>query len=249
MNSEEKRTVWCGNLAEQVTEEILYELFLQVGPLYKPVWNLHLNIFSRITEDLNLGQQAGPLEKVRIAKDRDGRCKTFAFITFCHEASVPYALTLFRGTSLYHKTLSLKTKSTSTLLAPPIRCTGPDPNVDFRSQEDVMQDFVSMTERLRDEETFKHIGLPAPEPMDNLVLASLQGNWSHRHHPYHSDKPQARDQYRSRDNHNDNYRNKHSNNWRDRRNHKKSYGHRREWWTDVQYYHSVKKLYFKCAFA
>lgn len=27
---EEMRTLWCGNLSEKVTEEILYELFLQV---------------------------------------------------------------------------------------------------------------------------------------------------------------------------------------------------------------------------
>jgi RNA-binding protein 7 len=28
---EDNRTVWCGNLSEKVTEEILYELFLQVS--------------------------------------------------------------------------------------------------------------------------------------------------------------------------------------------------------------------------
>lgn len=27
----DNKTLWCGNLAEQVTEELLYELFLQVG--------------------------------------------------------------------------------------------------------------------------------------------------------------------------------------------------------------------------
>lgn len=30
MIEEDNKTVWCGNLPEQVTEEILYELFLQV---------------------------------------------------------------------------------------------------------------------------------------------------------------------------------------------------------------------------
>lgn len=50
--------------------------------------------------------QTGPLEKVRIAKDRDGRQKNFAFITYCHEVSVPYAISLFRGTALFHKTLT-----------------------------------------------------------------------------------------------------------------------------------------------
>jgi len=27
---DDDRTVWCGNLSEKVTEEVLYELFLQV---------------------------------------------------------------------------------------------------------------------------------------------------------------------------------------------------------------------------
>jgi len=29
-NDEAQRTVWCGNLHDKVTEELLYELFLQV---------------------------------------------------------------------------------------------------------------------------------------------------------------------------------------------------------------------------
>lgn len=28
--SEDMKTLWCGNLSDKVTEEILYELFLQV---------------------------------------------------------------------------------------------------------------------------------------------------------------------------------------------------------------------------
>ena len=30
MANEEDKTLWCGNLHENVTEELLYELFLQV---------------------------------------------------------------------------------------------------------------------------------------------------------------------------------------------------------------------------
>ena len=33
MGSEAERTLWCGNLSDQVTEELLYELFLQVSML------------------------------------------------------------------------------------------------------------------------------------------------------------------------------------------------------------------------
>ena len=30
LDDEQIRTLWCGNLAEKVTEELLFELFLQV---------------------------------------------------------------------------------------------------------------------------------------------------------------------------------------------------------------------------
>ncbi|XP_028172065.1 RNA-binding protein 7 [Ostrinia furnacalis] len=205
MVEDDNRTLWCGNLPEQVTEELLYELFLQ----------------------------AGPLEKVRIARDKDGRQKSFAFITFCHEVSVPYAIALFRGTALYHKTLTLQGRGRPSLLPPPIRCQGPDPNIDFSAaQANVVQQFAEMTDRLKEEE-FKLSQSPRHDTTDKLVLASLQGNWSHRHHPYRSDKPHGRDDFRSRELHSDNSykgnsRNRHSNSWRDRKNHKKNYNHRRD---------------------
>lgn len=33
MIEEDNKTLWCGNLPEQATEELLYELFLQVSLL------------------------------------------------------------------------------------------------------------------------------------------------------------------------------------------------------------------------
>ena len=33
MDDEKDRTLWCGNLHEEVTEEMLYELFVQVNML------------------------------------------------------------------------------------------------------------------------------------------------------------------------------------------------------------------------
>lgn len=175
--------------------------------------------------------QAGPLEKVRIPKDKDGRQKNFAFITYCHEVSVPYALLLLRGTALFHKTLSLQSRGRPALLPPPIRCFGPDPNIDFQAQENVAQKFMEMTDRLK-EEGFKPIQSPHYDSNDKLVLASLQGNWTHRHHPYRPDKPHGRDDYRPRESHNDNYRasshNRSSSSWRNRKNQKKNYNHRRD---------------------
>ncbi|XP_034826834.1 RNA-binding protein 7 [Maniola hyperantus] len=199
MIEEDNKTLWCGNLAEQVTEELLYELFLQ----------------------------AGPLEKVRIPRDRDGRQKNFAFITFCHEVSVPYAIGLFRGTSLFHRALNLDTRGRVTRLPPPIR-SGTDalPITDFNGQANIAKQFADMTERLWEENPRpSHMPTQRPERNDKLVMASLQGNWSHRHHPYKpkENKAQHQNEYRHKD---DKFkretRNKH-NSWRDRR----GYGNRR----------------------
>ncbi|XP_059049573.1 RNA-binding protein 7 [Achroia grisella] len=207
MIDEDRKTLWCGNLPEQSTEELLYELFLQ----------------------------AGPLESVRIGKDKDGRQKNFAFITYCHEVSVPYALKLFQGTALFHKKLTLQFRGRPMPLPPPIRCYGPEMTMDFDTLNNVTQKFIDMTEKLKhDDYAPIHNVRQNQDYNDKLVRASLQGNWSHRHHPYNPHKDNnmyTRDSYRSRDNYGDNYkssnRNKRSSNWHDRRHHQKNY-HRRE---------------------
>ena len=45
MSSEVDRTLWVGNLHEKVTEEILYELFLQVTPILSSAFNNANKIF------------------------------------------------------------------------------------------------------------------------------------------------------------------------------------------------------------
>ncbi|XP_012260201.2 RNA-binding protein 7-like [Athalia rosae] len=80
---EDRRTVWCGNLSEKVTEDLLYELFLQ----------------------------SGPIQKVSIPKDRDGKQRSYGFVTFRHTISVPYALDLFKGTALFDRVLTMKTRN------------------------------------------------------------------------------------------------------------------------------------------
>lgn len=77
---EDQRTVWCGNLSDKVTEEVLYELFLQ----------------------------AGPVRRVKIPKDKDGNQLSYGFVTFKHVESVPYAISLIEGISLYDRRLNLK---------------------------------------------------------------------------------------------------------------------------------------------
>ncbi|XP_071566858.1 splicing regulator RBM11 [Temnothorax nylanderi] len=83
MMDEDARTLYCGNLSEKVTEDILYELFLQ----------------------------GGPVQKITIPKDRDGKQRTYGFITYKHTRSVEYALHLFDGTTLYNRTLNMKLRN------------------------------------------------------------------------------------------------------------------------------------------
>ncbi|XP_032208393.1 splicing regulator RBM11 isoform X2 [Mustela erminea] len=77
---EADRTVFVGNLEARVREEILYELFLQ----------------------------AGPLTKVTICKDRDGKPKTFGFVCFKHPESVSYAIALLNGIRLYGRPINVQ---------------------------------------------------------------------------------------------------------------------------------------------
>lgn len=80
------RCLFVGNLDPRATEEVLFELFLQAGPLVK-VW---------------------------IAKDKDGKLKQFAFVTFKHEESVPYAMSLMNGIRLFGRALKLQYRTGST---------------------------------------------------------------------------------------------------------------------------------------
>ncbi|KAF4101729.1 RNA-binding protein 7 [Onychostoma macrolepis] len=82
---EADRTLFVGNLDPQVTEEVIFELFLQ----------------------------AGPLIKVKIPKDNDGKSKHFAFVNFRHEVSVPYALNLLNGIRLYGRQLNIQFRAGS----------------------------------------------------------------------------------------------------------------------------------------
>ncbi|XP_065078798.1 RNA-binding protein 7 [Ochlerotatus camptorhynchus] len=83
MSEEDERTLWCGNLAEKVTEELLYELFLQ----------------------------AGPVEMVKIPRDTDKRQRSYAFITYTHAVSVNYAIKIYDGTRLFNRQLTIHKKS------------------------------------------------------------------------------------------------------------------------------------------
>jgi len=84
-NEEKMRTLWVGGLNDQCQEEVLYELFMNAGPL------------ERI---------AHPTDKVTKKK------KQFAFIVFEHEESIKYAYDLLNGIELYGQKLKLQHKET-----------------------------------------------------------------------------------------------------------------------------------------
>ncbi|XP_063053965.1 RNA binding motif protein 11 [Engraulis encrasicolus] len=102
-SSDANGTVFVGNLDPLVKEEILFELFLQ----------------------------AGPVRRVTIARDREGRQRTFGFVLYKHAEAVPYAIALLNGISLYGRPLKLdfsneSTHDTSSLGSPGTEDRGPN---------------------------------------------------------------------------------------------------------------------------
>lgn len=85
-NDEQLRTLWVGGaIGPKVDDELLYELFVN----------------------------AGPLEGVKIPMDRErNQPKNYAFIIFQHKESVPYAYELFKDTKLFGRTLILQNRET-----------------------------------------------------------------------------------------------------------------------------------------
>lgn len=77
--------MWVGNFdPEEVTQEVLYELFLQAGPLYY----------------------------VKIPKDKaTGRNKSFAFVCYRHSVTVPYAIELLNGIAVYGRNLKVQSRN------------------------------------------------------------------------------------------------------------------------------------------
>lgn len=80
------RTLYIRNLDPRVTEELLFELFLQAGPLIKII----------IPKSTN-----------------DAQRKSFAFALYKHEVSVPYAMQLLNGTTLFGRKISVQFRSGS----------------------------------------------------------------------------------------------------------------------------------------
>ncbi|XP_065845800.1 RNA-binding protein 7-like [Oscarella lobularis] len=87
MTNSKDCSVYVGNLREEVTDDILHELFVQ----------------------------AGPVHSVYIPRNRDepSKHRGFGFVRFHHSLSVPYAEEVFKGTELYGSAIVVR-RSTQT---------------------------------------------------------------------------------------------------------------------------------------
>ncbi|XP_009861815.2 uncharacterized protein LOC104266689 [Ciona intestinalis] len=84
--ADDASTLFVGNLHDKVTEAILYELFLQ----------------------------AGPIKKVHIPVDhKNGRNRPYGFVTFRHEVSVPYSIKLMDGIQVFEYSLKVDKRKAS----------------------------------------------------------------------------------------------------------------------------------------
>ncbi|GMM31022.1 U2 snRNP complex subunit [Martiniozyma asiatica (nom. inval.)] len=80
MGSEQERTLYVGNLAPEVTELLLYELFLQMGPV----------------------------KSVRMPRDKtSGESQGFGFVLFYRQATLEYTLKVLQGINLFDRSLKI----------------------------------------------------------------------------------------------------------------------------------------------
>uniref|UniRef100_A0A673TSQ1 RRM domain-containing protein n=1 Tax=Suricata suricatta TaxID=37032 RepID=A0A673TSQ1_SURSU len=68
---------------------------------------------SQVGSALTLFYQAGPVIKVKIPKDKDGKPKQFAFVNFKHEVSVLYVMNLPNGINLFGRPIKIQFRSGS----------------------------------------------------------------------------------------------------------------------------------------
>ncbi|KAK0084192.1 hypothetical protein PV326_006372 [Microctonus aethiopoides] len=174
---DDSRTLYCGNLSSRCNEDILYELFLQ----------------------------GGPLERVHIPRDRDGSLKNFGFITYKHAMSVMYAISLFEGTTLFNRQLTLKTRQAPEL-PPPLP----------QQQMPMQTNPVNINQMIMGHQMPQHFGmnmipmfLPPGVPLyPSQIMSSSSGKeprYQSRNHPYSREREwdRGRDYDRDRDRHQD----------------------------------------------
>ncbi|RLW02468.1 hypothetical protein DV515_00007039 [Chloebia gouldiae] len=99
-----EQTLLVGNLESRVREEILYELFLQVADGCPST----SKCCSNAREEQFDQWHAGPLTKVMICEDKEGKPESFGYVCFKHKVSVPYAKALLDGIHLYGRPITVQ---------------------------------------------------------------------------------------------------------------------------------------------
>uniref|UniRef100_A0A8C0CWC5 RRM domain-containing protein n=1 Tax=Balaenoptera musculus TaxID=9771 RepID=A0A8C0CWC5_BALMU len=74
---------------------------------------LHSNFSGTMETNTPHLDDAGPVIKVKIPKDKDGKPKQFAFVNFKREVSVPYAMNLLNGIKLFGRPIKIQFRSGS----------------------------------------------------------------------------------------------------------------------------------------
>ncbi|KAF3423220.1 hypothetical protein E2986_02311 [Frieseomelitta varia] len=157
------RTIWCGNLSTRITEEILYELFLQ----------------------------GGPIQRVSIPKDHEGKQRSYGFITYKHFCSVSYALKLFDGTSLFNRTLNMRARRNIKLRQTNSQNTNLIHHANSNEMLILGQEILLGTDmpRLRRTSFVSNIIYDAPLKYSDYVSSSDKDDRRYRRvHPYQRDR-------------------------------------------------------------
>ncbi|EZA51922.1 hypothetical protein DMN91_007112 [Ooceraea biroi] len=196
---DDARTIYCGNLSDKVTEAILYELFLQ----------------------------GGPVQKVSIPKDRDGKQRTFGFVTYKHTHSVEYALRLLDGTMLYNRLLNMKqrncTESQQEKLLNPV-C-----NVNHMLEQGQQMILGNYPPRINGNMFGANV---PPNVLPQLIQSDVNSGNDDRNfrrsHSYHRDRERNREKERDRDR----ARNRNRERSRERNDHNEYYRDERSYYRD-----------------
>lgn len=174
------------------------------------------------------------MQKVSIPKDRDGKQRTFGFVTFKHEISVPYVLELFQGTTLFDRLLTIKTRNN--IEQPQLQFNNAINQSRYQDNFQVVQDYQNIYQ-LPDPRLINNImpnlsmfDITFDQNLSNVLNNRLEerlGPQSRRNHvngkSSHGGHPYTRD--RDRDNKNDH---RDRNDRRDRHSSHRSYDHHRD---------------------
>ncbi|MFT7800318.1 splicing regulator RBM11, partial [Arapaima gigas] len=103
--------------------------------------------------------QAGPLKKVTIARDKEGRQRSYGFVCYKHREAVPYAIALLDGIWLYGRPIRLK-----------YRCggheAGPDHSDPWCEDQSALASFPEPS-------VFHFTGLPDCSPLQDLLFWNM----------------------------------------------------------------------------